>query len=84
MGAKKPVYDFTSEDGVQHTLYVVENLMEIAELTRLFEDVPVMYIADGHHRSAAAMRVADELGQSDRRHGSNEEYSTFLAVIFSR
>ena len=52
MGAKKPVYDFTSEDGVQHTLYVVENLMEIAELTRLFEDVPVMYIADGHHRSA--------------------------------
>ena len=63
MGAKKPVYDFTSEDGVQHTLYVVENLMEIAELTRLFEDVPVMYIADGHHRSAAAMRVADELGK---------------------
>ena len=81
MGAKKPVYDFTSEDGVQHTLYVVENLMEIAELTRLFEDVPVMYIADGHHRSAAAMRVADELGKTPR-HGSNEEYNTFLAVIF--
>ena len=81
MGAKKPVYDFTSEDGVQHTLYVVENLMEIAELTRLFEDEPVMYIADGHHRSAAAMRVADELGKTPR-HGSNEEYNTFLAVIF--
>ena len=79
--AEKPVYDFTSEDGVQHTLHVVENLMEIAELTRLFEDVPVMYIADGHHRSAAAMRVADELGKTPR-HGSNEEYSTFLAVIF--
>ncbi|WP_371318024.1 DUF1015 family protein, partial [Phascolarctobacterium faecium] len=44
---------------MQHTLFVVENLMEIAELSRLFEDVPVMYIADGHHRSAAAMRVAD-------------------------
>ena len=83
MGAKKPVYDFTSEDGVQHTLYVVENLMEIAELTRLFEDVPVMYIADGHHRSAAAMRVADEL-PANARHGSNEEYNTFLAVIFPR
>jgi len=55
MGAKKPVYDFTSEDGVQHTLYVVENLMEIAELTRLFEDVPVMYIADGHHRYETAL-----------------------------
>ena len=54
---------------------------EIAELTRLFEDVPVMYIADGHHRSAAAMRVADELGKTPR-HGSNEEYNTFLAVIF--
>lgn len=83
MGAKKPVYDFTSEDGVQHTLYVVENLMEIAELTRLFEDVPVMYIADGHHRSAAAMRVADELGKTPR-HGSNEEYNTFFSGHFSR
>lgn len=40
-----------------------------------------MYIADGHHRSAAAMRVADELGKTPR-HGSNEEYNTFLAVIF--
>ena len=66
MGAKKPVYDFTSEDGVQHTLYVVENLMEIAELTRLFEDVPVMYIADGHHRSAAAALVGAEKAKQTR------------------
>ena len=80
MGEKKPVYDFMS-DGVQHTLYVVDNLMEIAELTRLFEDVPALYIADGHHRSAAAMRVADEMGKTPQ-YGSNEGYNTFLAVIF--
>lgn len=81
MADKKPEYDFTTEDGVQHTLYVVDNLMEIAELTRLFEDVPVLYIADGHHRSAAAMRVADEMSKSPKK-GSNEEYNLFLAVIF--
>lgn len=81
MSERKPVYDFKSEDGVQHTLYVVDNLMEIAELTRLFEDVPALYIADGHHRSAAAMRVADALSKNPE-HSPNEEYNTFLAVIF--
>ena len=55
--------------------------MEIAELTRLFEDVPVMYIADGHHRSAAAMRVADELGKTPR-HGSNEEFQKAMKDYF--
>lgn len=81
MGEKKAAYDFTSDDGVQHTLYVVDNLMEIAEITRLFEEVPVLYIADGHHRSAAAMRVADERSKSAKK-GLDEEYNTFLAVIF--
>ena len=82
MGAKKPVYDFTSEDGVQHTLYVVENLMEIAELTRLFEDVPVMYIADGHHRSAAAALVGAEKARQNAAHKGDEEYNYFMAVCF--
>mgnify|MGYP000781440643 CR=1 FL=1 len=82
MGSKKPVYDFTSEDGVQHTLYVVENLMEIAELTRLFEDVPVMYIADGHHRSAAAALVGAEKARQNAAHKGDEEYNYFMAVCF--
>ena len=82
MGAKKPVYDFTSEDGVQHTLYVVDNLMEIAELTRLFEDVPALYIADGHHRSAAAALVGAEKARQNAAHKGDEEYNYFMAVCF--
>ncbi len=81
MSEKEPVYDFIAEDGVQHTLYVVDQLLEMAELTRLFEDVPNLYIADGHHRSAAAARVADIMKvQADGK--GDEEYEEFLAVIF--
>ncbi len=82
MGSQKPAYTFASEDGVRHTLYVVDNLMEITELTRLFAEVPTLYIADGHHRSAAALRAAAELSKSAHHDGDNEEYKTFLAVIF--
>ena len=67
---------------MQHTLYVVENLMEIAELTRLFEDVPVMYIADGHHRSAAAALVGAEKAKQNPNHRGDEEYNFFMAVCF--
>lgn len=80
MSEKKPVYDFIADDGVQNTLYVVDQLLEIAELTRLFEEVPTLYIADGHHRCAAARRVADEMKSYPGLQG--EEYDQFLAVIF--
>lgn len=80
MSEKKPVYDFIADDGVQNTLYIVDQLLEIAELTRLFEEVPVLYIADGHHRCAAARRVADEMKSYPGLQG--EEYDQFLAVIF--
>ncbi len=80
MSEKTPVYDFVAEDGVQNTFYVVDQLMEIAELTRLFQDVPNLYIADGHHRCAAARRVADEMKSFPGL--KDEEYDQFLAVIF--
>lgn len=80
MSEKKPVYDFIAADGVHNTLYVVDQLLEIAELTRLFEEVPSLYIADGHHRCAAARRVADEMKSYPGLQG--EEYDQFLAVIF--
>ncbi len=80
MSEKTPVYDFIAADGVQNTLYVVDQLLEIAEITRLFDEVPALYIADGHHRCAAARRVADEMKSYPGLQG--EEYDQFLAVIF--
>ena len=80
--SRNPEYDFVAkDDGFGHTFWIIDEPADIARITELFGEMPSLYIADGHHRSAAAMRVADELGKTPR-HGSNEEYNTFLAVIF--
>lgn len=76
-----PVYDFTAEDGIKHTLYVVNDPVKVNEITEIFKQVPALYIADGHHRSAAAAKVADELSKRPNQTGK-EEYNYFLAVIF--
>ena len=82
MSNHKPVYDFTADDGIMHTLYVVNDPVRIKEITDIFShDVPNLYIADGHHRSAAALKVAQELSQRPGQTGQ-EEYKRFLAVIF--
>ena len=81
MNEQKPEYDFIADDGIKHTLYVIDADEDIAEVTRLFAEVPAMYIADGHHRSAAAMRVADAMSKR-AGHTGGEEYNYFLAVIF--
>ena len=81
MSNHKPVYDFLADDGIKHTLYVVDEPLKIAEITELFGQVPCLYIADGHHRSAAALRVADVLSKRPEQSGQ-EEYNSFLAVIF--
>ncbi|CUH95434.1 hypothetical protein P22_1505 [Propionispora sp. 2/2-37] len=75
-----PVYDFTSEDGISHTLYVVSDAAEIAAIEQAFSKIPVMYIADGHHRSAAASRVCDNWRKIND--SPQEEFNRFLAVIF--
>lgn len=77
MGEKTPVYDFVADDGIRNTLYLVDNKLEIQELQKLFADVPNFYIADGHHRCAGAMRVADSL-----KGGPDAESEYFLSVIF--
>ena len=81
MSNHQPVYDFTAKDGIKHTLYMVNDPVRITEITELFKQVPAMYIADGHHRSAAAMLVADQLAKRPGQSGK-EEYNYFLAVIF--
>ncbi len=82
--ANKPIYDFVAkEDGFGHRFWVIDNKATIAELVELFKnDVPAMYIADGHHRSAAAALVGQEKKEQNPKHNGNEEYNFFMTVIF--
>jgi len=82
MAEKEPVYNFIAEDGVRNTLYVVNKPLEVQELVRLFKAVPAFYIADGHHRCAGAMRVADEFAKNGGTAGESSEAEYFQAVIF--
>ncbi|MDX1909377.1 MAG: DUF1015 family protein [Bacteroidia bacterium] len=78
-----PVYDFTAVDGIRHTLWVVDDPAVCAEIVRIFaEKIPFTYVADGHHRTAAAARVGQELREANPDHTGNEEYNYFLAVHF--
>lgn len=77
-----PEYDFTTDDGVSHTLWVVADKHLISALTAAFALVPTLYVADGHHRSAAASRVRDLRRSANPSHVGREEYNYFLTVIF--
>jgi len=79
---EKPVYDFQTEDGIQHTLWIISNSIDIEKIKQEFEKVDLLYVADGHHRSAAATRAAEELGRKNPDHTGEEEYNFFLTVIF--
>lgn len=79
----EPVYDFTSDDGFGHHFWVIDNDETIAEITRIFkEEIPFTYVADGHHRTAAAARVGLEKKENNPNHTGEEEYNYFLAVHF--
>lgn len=75
-------YDFTAPDGFGHHFWVVYDPTDIAAITEAFAAMPSLYIADGHHRSAAAARVGLEKAQTDPNHTGDEEYNYFLAVAF--
>lgn len=77
-----PEYNFTTDDGVSHTLWVVTDKNVIGMLTEQFASIPCLYVADGHHRSAAASRVRDIRKSSNSAHNGTEEYNSFLTVIF--
>jgi uncharacterized protein (DUF1015 family) len=80
---RAPQYDFVSEDLIRHTFWVVKNHKVIKEISRLFsEKVPFTYVADGHHRTAAAALVGKEKRESNPDNSGNEEYNYFLAVHF--
>jgi uncharacterized protein (DUF1015 family) len=77
-----PEADATADDGVRHSLWLVRDAEIQARLTRAFDALPALYIADGHHRSAAASRVAAARRAANPRHTGEEGYNYFLAVIF--
>lgn len=77
-----PDADATADDGVRHSLWLVRDADVQARLTRAFDALPALYIADGHHRSAAASRVASARRAANPRHTGEENYNTFLTVIF--
>ena len=78
----EPEYDFVADD-VQHRLWVVCEVELCKKITTAFADIPAMYIADGHHRSAAAARVGAERRKANQNHTEKEEYNYFLATCFS-
>lgn len=80
--AKTPEYDFVAPDGFGHTLWVIDDDATIAKVTEEFEKIPYLYIADGHHRSAAAALVGAEKAKNNPNHKGDEEYNYFLAVAF--
>ena len=77
-----PDADGVAESGVRHTLWVIRDGSTIARLTELFDAMPALYIADGHHRSAAASRVCAARKAANPGHSGNEAYNYFLSVIF--
>jgi len=78
----KPVYDFVAEDGFGHHFWVIDDAAVNKRITEIFAAVPALYVADGHHRTAAAARVGLEKKAANPNHTGNEEYNYFLAVIF--
>jgi uncharacterized protein (DUF1015 family) len=80
---QEPEYDFTADDGVQHTLWVVKDKAAIEQITAIFsEKVPFTYIADGHHRAASSAKIANLRKEANPNHTGQEEYNFFLTVLF--
>jgi len=79
-----PEYDFVSPDGVRHTLWLVSADRDIAAIEGIFKEIDTLYVADGHHRSAAGTLVAQRRKAANPGHTGNEEYNYFLAVIFPK
>ncbi len=78
----EPEYDFVAPDGFGHTLWTIDDENTINKITEEFEKIPNLYIADGHHRSAAAALVGAEKAAQNKDHKGDEEYNYFMAVAF--
>ncbi len=80
--AQPPLYDLVSEDGIGHTVWRVDDEEWRHHLETLFLQVPALYVADGHHRTAAAVRTARRCGPQSPEHTGEEPFESFMAVVF--
>lgn len=78
----EPEYDFTAEDGFSHHFWVISDRNVNDRITEIFENVPALYVADGHHRTAAAALVGQQKMKENPNHNGTEEYCYFLSVLF--
>jgi uncharacterized protein (DUF1015 family) len=80
---QKPEYDFKTPDAVGHSLWVIDSDKDIVTIEKVFkEEIPFTYVADGHHRTAAAAHVGEERRENNPKHTGQEEYNFFMAVHF--
>ena len=79
---KTPLYDFISEDGICHRVWKIEDPQKAEEIHRIFSGIPRVYIADGHHRAASAVKVAAMRREANPSWTGNEEFNYFLSVLF--
>ena len=77
-----PLYDFMADDGFGHKFWVIDKRETVEKLQKLFDQVPAFYVADGHHRTAAAALVGNEKKSQNPDHRGDEEYNFFMAVLF--
>ncbi|MCM1540332.1 MAG: DUF1015 family protein [Blautia sp.] len=80
--AEQPMYDFTSEDGIGHRVWVISNDKKIADIREEFAGIPAVYIADGHHRCASAVKVGLKRREENPGYTGEEEFNYFLSVLF--
>jgi uncharacterized protein (DUF1015 family) len=80
--AREAEYDFTAADGFGHHFWVIDDDSDIQRITELFAEMPAFYVADGHHRTAAAARVGAEKRENNPQHTGEEEYNWFMTVVF--
>ena len=80
--AKTPEYDFVTKDGVTNTVWVIDDENDISALVSQFKSIPCLYIADGHHRAASAVKVGQKRREANPGYTGGEEFNFFLAVYF--
>lgn len=78
----EPIYDFTADDGIRHQAWKIDKPVIIEKISRLFQNISNLYIADGHHRAASAVKVGLKRRAEDPDFSGNEEYNYFLSVLF--
>ncbi len=81
--SQTPLCDFVSDDGIRHRCFVIDDSESINEISRIFSMTDGIYIADGHHRCASAVRVGMQRRAANPNHNGSEEYNYFLSVLFS-